>query len=106
MTISSLEKMLAAGKDSAMLRFGLGAAYMKAGDHGTAAAHLQRAVQFDRTYSAAWKLLGQALTQLGQTGAALEAYDNGIAVAEERGDRQAAKEMSVFARRLRKRQEG
>ncbi len=106
MSIPGLEKMLAQGKDSPMLRFGLGSAYMKAGDHGTAAAHLRRAVQLDRDYSAAWKLLGQALAELGQIDAALEAYDTGIATAEARGDKQAAKEMTVFARRLRKRREG
>ena len=106
MSISGLEKMLAQGKDSPMLRFGLGSAYMKAGDHGMAAAHLRRAVQLDRNYSAAWKLLGQALAELGQIDAALEAYDTGIATAEARGDKQAAKEMTVFARRLRKRREG
>jgi len=102
MSIANLEKLLAAGKDSAMLRFGLGSEYMKAGDYGTAAAHLRRAVQIDETYSAAWKLLGQALTQLGQFAHALQAYESGIAVADARGDKQAAKEMTVFARRLRK----
>jgi len=102
MSIANLEKLLAAGKDSAMLRFGLGSEYMKAGDYGTAAAHLQRAVTIDTGYSAAWKLLGQALTQLGQFAHALQAYESGIAVAEAKGDKQAAKEMRVFARRLRK----
>ena len=33
---------------------------------------------------------------------ALDAYRHGIDVAERRGDKQAAKEMSVFARRLQK----
>lgn len=106
MSIANLEKLLAAGKDSAMLRFGLGSAYLKAGDAGTAAAHLQRAVAIDPGYSAAWKLLGQALTSLGQFERAIEAYDSGIATAAGRGDQQAAKEMTVFLRRLRKRQEG
>ena len=106
MSIPGLEKMLADGKDSPLLRFGLGSAYMKGGDHGTAAAHLRRAVLLDPTYSAAWKLLGQALAELGQHDAALEAYEQGIAVAEARGDKQAAKEMTVYARRLRKRREG
>ncbi|MCW5622539.1 MAG: tetratricopeptide repeat protein [Burkholderiales bacterium] len=101
-SIDNLEKLLAAGKDSALLRFGLGSAYMKAGDHGMAAGHLQRALALDQGYSAAWKLLGQALTELGQFGPALEAYEKGIAVAEGKGDKQAAKEMAVFAKRLRK----
>jgi hypothetical protein len=51
---------------------------------------------------AAWKLYGKALTEAGESGAAIEAYRQGIAVAERRGDRQAAKEMAVFLRRLEK----
>jgi Tfp pilus assembly protein PilF len=100
--ITNLEKLLAAGKDSALLRFGLGSEYLKAGDAGMAVAHLRQALQLDRGYSAAWKLLGQALAQLGQSAEALAVYREGIAVAEEHGDKQAAKEMQVFARRLEK----
>jgi Tfp pilus assembly protein PilF len=100
--IANLEKMLSAGKDSALLRFSLGNEYLKARDAGTAVAHLRQALQLDRNYSAAWKLLGQALTQLGQRAEALEIYREGIAVAQARGDKQAAKEMQVFARRLEK----
>ena len=37
--IVNLEKMLASGKDGALLRFGLGNEYMKAGDFGMAASH-------------------------------------------------------------------
>ncbi len=104
MSIANLEKLLAAGKDSAMLRFGLGSAHMEAGDPGAAAAHLQRAVALDPGYSAAWKLLGRALTAMGQLDNAREVYEKGIAVAEAKGDKQAAKEMAVFARHLRKQQ--
>jgi Tfp pilus assembly protein PilF len=101
-TITNLEKLLAAGKDTALLRFSLGTEYLKARDAGMAVAHLRQALQLDHGYSAAWKLLGQALTELGQSAEALAAYREGIAVAEERGDKQAAKEMQVFARRLEK----
>lgn len=100
--IANFEKMLAAGKDSALLRFGLGNEYFKAGDFGMAAGHLQRAVALDRNYSAAWKLLGKALSELGQFAAALNAYEGGIAAADAQGDQQAGKEMRVFANRLRK----
>jgi len=34
--------------------------------------------------------------------AAIDAYQNGIRVAEERGDKQAAREMAVFLKRLQK----
>ena len=100
--ITNLEKLLAAGKDSALLRFGLGSEYLKARDAGMAVAHLRRALELDHGYSAAWKLLGQALTELGQAAEALAAYREGITVAEARGDKQTAKEMQVFARRLEK----
>ena len=100
--IENLEKLLAAGKDSPLLRFGLGSEYLKARDAGMAAGHLQRALALDPGYSAAWKLLGQALTELNRFSEALTAYRQGIEAAERNGDLQAAKEMRVFARRLEK----
>jgi Tfp pilus assembly protein PilF len=100
--IDSFEAMLAAGRDNALLRFSLGNEYLKAGDSAKAAEHLRRAVEHDPKYSAAWKLLGKALTDAESWQDALDAYRQGIAVAEARGDKQAAKEMGVFARRIEK----
>jgi cytochrome c-type biogenesis protein CcmH/NrfG len=59
-------------------------------------------VALDPKYSAAWKLLGRALVESGQPIDALVAYREGIAVAEAKGDKQAAKEMVVYARRIEK----
>jgi Tfp pilus assembly protein PilF len=98
--LTNLEKLLAAGKDTALLRFGLGNEYLKAGDAQAAAEHLRRAVELDSGYSAAWKLLGKALTLGEQRTEALAAYRRGIEAAQGRGDQQAAREMRVFARRL------
>jgi Flp pilus assembly protein TadD len=98
----TFERLLASGKDGALLRFGLGDAYLKAGDASRAVEHLRQAVALDRSYSAAWKLLGKALTSAGDNGAALAAYRAGIEAAEKKGDKQAMKEMRVFARRLAK----
>ena len=92
--------MLAAGKDGALLRFSLGNEYLKAGDAASAATHLARAVEFDPRYTAAWKLYGKALAAADRPDEALAAYRTGITVAQARGDKQAAKEMEVFARRL------
>jgi len=100
--IASLEKMLDGPRDGALLRFSLGNEYLKAGEPARAAAAYRAAVDRDANYSAAWKALGKALTEAGDPAGALLAYDSGIAVAEARGDIQAAKEMNVFARRLRK----
>jgi Putative Zn-dependent protease, contains TPR repeats len=100
--IENFEKMLAAGKDNALLRFSLGNAYLGAGEAARAVPHLQKAVEHDSRYSAAWKLLGRALNDAGDARAALEAYRKGIEVAQAKGDIQAAKEMAVFARRIEK----
>lgn len=100
--IARFEQLLAAGKDGALLRFALGSEYLKVGEAARASAHLRQAIAFDPGYSAAWKLLGQALAAEGRHDEALAAYRDGIAAAERKGDKQAMKEMQVFARRIAK----
>ena len=100
--IESLEKMLDGPRDSALLRFSLGNEYLKAGNPAKAAFCFQNAVDRDPQYSAAWKALGKALGESGDIPAALAAYEQGITVAEARGDIQAVKEMRVFMKRLNK----
>jgi Tfp pilus assembly protein PilF len=98
--VERFEAMLAGGRDSALLRFSLGMQYLKRGEAARAAAHLRQAVAQDAEYSAAWKLLGKALADSGDDEGATAAYRSGIDAAERRGDKQAAKEMTVFLRRL------
>ena len=100
--ISALEKLLGTPRDGALLRYSLGLEYQKAGNPDKALEHLREAVSRDPLYSAAWKALGKVLTDLHRPGEALEAYRQGIAAAQAKGDRQAGKEMTVFARRLEK----
>jgi predicted Zn-dependent protease len=100
--LESFERMLASGKDGALLRFSLGNEHLKAGRAAEASLHLRRAVELDPSYTAAWKLLGRALADDGHRDEALAAYREGIAVAERTGDKQAGKEMQVFARRIEK----
>lgn len=99
--IESLEKMLGGPRDGVLLRFSLGNEYLKAGAPERAATQFRAAVERDPGYSAAWKALGKAAANCGDTPAAIAAYENGLRVAEARGDVQAAKEMAVFLRRLR-----
>jgi len=100
--IANLQKLIGTPRDGALLRFSLGNEYLKQGDAPSAELQLREALARDPAYSAAWKLLGRALAETGQAEAALEAYRQGIAAAEARGELQAAKEMTVFARRIRK----
>jgi tetratricopeptide (TPR) repeat protein len=101
--ISSLEKLLGTPRDGALLRYSLGVEYAKAGNPARAAEHLREAVARDPLYSAACKQLGKALADADRPDEALAAYREGIAAAQKKGDRQAEKEMTVFARRLEKR---
>lgn len=100
--ISNLEKLLSEGRDSALLRFSLGNEYLKLRENWVAIFHLKRALAMDPDYSAAWKMLGMALADSGILNEALDTYRRGIEVARRRGDQQAVKEMTVFARRIEK----
>lgn len=100
MNIQQLEAMLEQGRDSALLRFGLGKGYLDAGDYPHAVVHLNACVEQDPNYSAAWKLLGKAQLEAGDPEAAQQTWEKGIAIAEDKGDVQAGKEMTVFLKRL------
>ena len=102
-TVDRFENMLAAGRESSLLRLTLGAEYLKRADSESAIRHLTRAVEIDPGYSAAWQHLGRALEQAARPGEAGAAWRNGIDAAERRGDMQAAKVMRVWLRRLERR---
>lgn len=101
--IASLEKLLGTPRDGALLRFSLGSECLKAGSLERGIEHLREAVRRDPLYSAAWKVLGRALADADRAQEAREAYARGIEAARAKGDRQAEKEMAVFARRLERR---
>ena len=100
--ITNLEKLLGTPRDGALLRYSLGTEYLKAGERERGIAALREAVARDPQYSAAWKALGRALADHGDEDEAYVAWTQGIAAAHARGDKQAEKEMTVFARRLQK----
>jgi Flp pilus assembly protein TadD len=101
--ISELEKLIGTPRDNALLRYSLGLQHARAGETDRAVGYLRDAVQKDPLYSAAWKALGKALEDSGRAPEALAAYRQGIESARRKGDKQAEKEMTVFARRLEKR---
>jgi predicted Zn-dependent protease len=103
MDIDALEKMLAAGRDSAMLRFTLGAACARQGRQAEAIDHLSEAVRQDPSYSAAWQALGRAREATGDEEGALDSYRRGLEAANGKGDMQVVRALQVFIRRLEKR---
>ena len=102
-TVERFEGLLAAGRESPLLRLTLGTEHLKRGDLESAVAHLARAVELDPGYSAAWQHLGGALEQAGRAEEAGAAWRSGIDAADRRGDAQAAKVMRVWLRRLERR---
>ncbi len=98
--VDKLQAMLAAGKDSALLRYTLGKAFLDAGQLEVAREHLLSATQQDAQYSVAWKSLGKACLELNDVAAARKAWEQGLVCAEAKGDAQVAKELTVFLRRL------
>lgn len=103
--IETFENMLAKGQDSTLLRFGLAQAYLKDKNFPKAVEHFLMTLEHDRSYSAAWKLLGKSYTEMEQIEKAIDTYSEGIQIAESNGDIQAAKEMRVFLKRLEKNQQ-
>lgn len=100
--IEGLEKLLASGKDSPELRFGLGNAYLGQKNPILAEQHLKACIDQKPSYTAAWKLLAKSIYQQDRLAEALDIYLQGVGVAEQQGDVQAHKEMMVFIKRIEK----
>ncbi|KFH62526.1 hypothetical protein MVEG_11919 [Podila verticillata NRRL 6337] len=56
----------------------IGNYYSMKGEHEKAVVYLKRALRFDRSYSAAWTLLGQSYLEMKNTYAAVEAYRRAV----------------------------
>jgi hypothetical protein len=98
--LENFEEMLAAGKDGALLRFSLGNEHLKAGDAARAAEHLARAVAPGPRLHRGVEALRQGAHGGRPQRRRPRRVSAGIEVAGRRGDKQAEKEMRVFARRL------
>ncbi|MFT4719773.1 MAG: hypothetical protein ACI9SB_000941 [Candidatus Azotimanducaceae bacterium] len=101
----NLEKMLTTGRDSAMLRFGLGSAYFNQRQYAEAAPHLQACVDQDPAYTAAYKLLGKAHLKLDNKVAAENIFTLGLPIAQAQGDKQAEREMLASLKKLQRQQD-
>ena len=98
--LERFEGLLASGRDDPMLRLTLGQGYLAGGNADLAITHLSEAVRQKPDYTAAWKFLGRAMLEVDDAAGAREAWTQGIEVAGRTGDRQLAKEMAVFLKRL------
>lgn len=100
--LENFKKMLDKDSSNPLLHYSLGNEYFKQEDFQHAENHLRRAVELSPEYSAAWKILGKVLSADGRFEEAVAVLTEGIEVAEQKGDIQAAKEMKVFLKRANK----
>src|SRR4029450_2209995 len=98
--LRQFQELIALEPDDTVLRFGLGELYIEAKDFASAAEQFAEILRLDPHYSAAYRYLGQAYAALGRASEAEAVFQQGIAVAEARGDLQTPKEMQVLLRRL------
>ena len=96
----NFEKILTSGNDSAMLRFGLGSAYFNDKNYQKAIPHLQKCIEIDNSYSAAYKLMGKAQIKLGLTEQARTVLEACLEQARLKGDKQTEREIQVFLKKL------
>ena len=99
----NLEKMLADGRDDAMLRFGLGSAYFNEKNFARAIPHLEICIKHDAKYSAAYKLLGKALFKVGKDEESRRVFEAGLPIAIDKADKQTEREILAFLKKLDKR---
>ena len=99
--IRELQELLEDEPDDGLLNLTLGQEFLSAGDPASALPHLEKVVALEPRYTVAYRYLGAALEQLGRRDDALRAWERGVVIADETGDIQAGKEMSVFLSRLR-----
>ncbi len=98
----NLEARLAAGKDDALLRLGLGTAYFNQNDLERAIPHLEQCIAMNPKLSAAYKFLGKALTRQNETERAKLTFEQGLTIANREGDKQTEREITVFLKKLSK----
>jgi predicted Zn-dependent protease len=99
-------KLLERDPRNPMVLYSLGNELFKEERYEEARIHLQRAVENKPDYSVAYRMLGRAHFELHENTEARSIFLKGKEVAGENGDLQTVKEIDVFLRRLRKREEG
>lgn len=85
-----------------MVLCSLGIELFKEGKYAEARDYLSRAVENKPDYSVAYRTLGRAHFELGETAEARRVFEKGREVAQKNGDLQTIKEIDVFVRRLEK----
>ncbi len=98
--IEQFKRFVAQHPESAIVHYGLGNVYLKAGLAEEATESYRAVIRLKPDYTAAYRELGRALEKLEDSEGARQAYRDGIAIGAKTGDLQTVKEMQIFLRRL------
>ena len=98
--IKQLENLVEQNPENALMHYTLGIEYLRQGENQKGVSVLKKTISLEPEYSAAYRELGKALLNSDMKQEAMEVFNKGIAVAEERGDIQTAREMRVFLKRI------
>ena len=98
--IKQLENLLETDPTDHLGFFMLGKLYLDTNQYDKAAAAFEKCLELQPDYSAAWRFLGDSQRLAGNIDKARQVYEQGIAVADERGDLQTVKEMQAFLRKI------
>ncbi len=93
--LDALKKMVAERPDDSFLRYGLAMEYRNGGNLEEALSEFRALIANDPDYSAAYYHAGQTLERLGRTAEACEAYRQGIAVTQRKGDQKTRNELQA-----------
>jgi len=91
-----LEEMLQTAPDDVFLNYALAMSYASEGNRSEALTRLERVIEMDADYVAAYFQRAQLLAENEQVQAARDVVTQGIQVARKLGDSHAAEEMSGF----------
>ena len=91
-----LQEMLKSSPDDPFLHYGLAMEERAAGNLPAALLGLQKVLELDCDYVAAWFHQGQVLAEQGERDQAREVLETGIDVARRVGDQHAVDEMTGF----------
>jgi tetratricopeptide (TPR) repeat protein len=83
--LDALKAMAEKKPDDAMIQYGLGSEYKKAGDKAGAAEAFRAVIRANPEYTAAYQELGSLLVELGQSDEAKQVLEQGTAVADRMG---------------------
>src|SRR5947209_5766381 len=83
--LDALKAMAEKKPDDAMIHYGLGMEYRKAGETQGAVDAFRTVVRVNPDYTAAYQELGSLLVELGETNEAQHIFELGIAVADRTG---------------------